>query len=114
MGDLVSGLGWMAQGERRRVAHPLAAGRIVAAQATMKTRRITTPSLGTSRERVTVTLRPESLAYADRKARERQVSRSEVIDAALAEAEERDFDALMIAGYKAMARENAELAERMR
>ncbi len=46
-----------------------------------------------------------------RKARERRVSRSEIIDAALADAEEREVEALMIAGYKAMARENAELAE---
>lgn len=77
----------------------------------MSRHRGSSPTLDVSREKVTVTLRPESLAYADRKARERQVSRSEIIDAALAEAEEREVEALMIAGYTAMARENAELAE---
>ena len=65
----------------------------------------------TRREKVTVTLRPERVAYADLKARERGVSRSEVIDSILAEAESREIDALMVAGYQAMAHESLELAE---
>lgn len=69
------------------------------------------PRLGARREKVTVTLRPETLAYTDRKAREQKLSRSEIIDALLAEAAEREVRQLMIAGYKAMARENAELAQ---
>ena len=48
------------------------------------------PTIETPREKVTVTRRPDSLAYADRKARERGVSRSEIIDAALAEAADRE------------------------
>ncbi len=63
------------------------------------------------REKVTVTLRPEQVEYADRKARERGVSRSEVIDEMIAQAEEREIEALMVAGYKALAQENLELAE---
>lgn len=63
------------------------------------------------REKVTVTLRPETVEYADRKAREHGVSRSEVIDTMIAETEEREIDALMIAGYRAMAQENLGLAE---
>jgi metal-responsive CopG/Arc/MetJ family transcriptional regulator len=66
---------------------------------------------GARREKVTVTLRPERVQYADRKARERGVSRSEVIDEMIAEAEEREIEALMVAGYKAMAQENLALAE---
>lgn len=77
----------------------------------MNYRRRTFPPLEAVREKVTVSLHAESLGYADRKAHERGISRSEVIDAALAEAEEREIGALMIAGYKAMAHENAELAE---
>ena len=63
------------------------------------------------RAKVTVTLHPERVRYADRKAQERGLSRSEVIDVLLAEAEERETSALMIAGYRAMANENVELAE---
>ena len=63
------------------------------------------------REKITVTLRPQSVEYADRKARERGVSRSEAIDAMIAETEEREIEDLMVAGYKAMAQENLELAE---
>jgi hypothetical protein len=63
------------------------------------------------REKVTITLRRASVAYADRKSRERGISRSELIDRVLAEAEEREIEALMAAGYQAMAGENAELAE---
>jgi len=48
------------------------------------------PTIETPRAKVTVTRRPDSLAYADRKARERGVSRSEIIDAALAEAADRE------------------------
>jgi hypothetical protein len=77
---------------------------------TVSRHRGSSPNADLPREKVTVTLRPESLAYADRKARERQVSRSEIIDSALAEAEEREVEALMMAGYKAMAKENAEVA----
>lgn len=63
------------------------------------------------REKVTVTLRPERVAYADRKAQDRGVSRSEAIDALIAEAEAREIEALMVAGYKALAQENLKLAE---
>ena len=69
------------------------------------------PSLEGHREKVTVTLRPRSVEYADRKARERGVSRSEAIDAMIAETEEREVETLMVAGYKSTAQENIELAE---
>lgn len=51
------------------------------------------------------------MAYADQKAKEWGFSRSELIDALLAEAEEREIPALMIAGYQALARENVAVAE---
>lgn len=69
------------------------------------------PILGGHREKVTVSLRPERVRFADRRARERGMSRSEVIDLMIAEAEDREIDALMVAGYRAMAPENVELAE---
>ncbi|TAK34847.1 MAG: hypothetical protein EPO21_08185 [Chloroflexota bacterium] len=69
------------------------------------------PSSEGRREKVTVTLRPESVEYADRKARERGVSRSEAIDAMIAEIEEHEIEALMVAGYKTMAQENLDLSE---
>jgi|GEM_PF-754715 len=65
----------------------------------------------TSRERVTVTLCPESVAWADRKARELGISRSELIDGLLASAQRREIAEQMAEGYRAMAKENRTLAE---
>ncbi len=69
------------------------------------------PKLELPRAKVTITLRRDRLAYADRKARERDVSRSEMIDAMIAEAEEHEIEGLMVAGYKSMAQEDLQLAE---
>ncbi|HEX5415620.1 MAG TPA: hypothetical protein VFZ25_08130 [Chloroflexota bacterium] len=63
------------------------------------------------RERVTVTLTPESLAWADRKSQEQGISRSELIDRLLLDAERRETAELMAEGYRAMAAENRALAE---
>ncbi len=61
--------------------------------------------------KITISLPKELLEVADRLAKERAVSRSNVIAQLIKKAERERIEALMIEGYKAMAEEDRRLAQ---
>jgi metal-responsive CopG/Arc/MetJ family transcriptional regulator len=61
--------------------------------------------------KITISLSPELVQFADRLAAEKKVSRSKVLSSCLQEAAEKQHIADMAEGYRAMAKQNKEMAE---
>ncbi len=64
-----------------------------------------------TREKVTVTLPPDLVTYAERKAAESKTSRSQVIAEALAEMKAREEESLAAEGYRFYAEEARQFAD---
>jgi metal-responsive CopG/Arc/MetJ family transcriptional regulator len=61
--------------------------------------------------RITISLSPELVRFADRLAAEKKMSRSKVLSSCLQEAAEKQHIADMAEGYRAMAKQNKEMAD---